>query len=117
MTDIPAHKTAPYQGKLWIRDFGVRMPERSLYPRLFFELETSSFTRIYVFSYWRLGLTACFDSGMNPQWLDKKSFKFGYHLLDHPALFLESLSRVIPTLLKNQVMYSKGLLSVDSDFE
>lgn len=62
-------------------------------------------------------MKSCFDSALKPEWLDRKSFKFGHQLLDHPALSLDSLSRVIPTLPKEQVMYSKGLLSVDADFE
>ncbi|CBL44787.1 Hypothetical protein HDN1F_12040 [gamma proteobacterium HdN1] len=65
----------------------------------------------------RCPLTACFDAGLKPELLDKASFKFGHRLLDHPALSLESLSKVIPALPKQQVMYSKGLLSVEADFE
>lgn len=62
-------------------------------------------------------MTHCFAEDIRPDLLDRQPFKFHHKLLDHPALSLENLSRVLPTLPQQQVMYSKGLLDVSDDFE
>lgn len=62
-------------------------------------------------------MTHCFADDIRNDLLDKEPFKFHHKLLDHPALSLENLSRVLPTLPQQQVMYSKGLLDVADDFE
>jgi hypothetical protein len=62
-------------------------------------------------------MTQCFADDIRSDLLDKQPFKFHHKLLDHPALSLDNLSRVLPTLPQQQVMYSKGLLDVADDFE
>lgn len=62
-------------------------------------------------------MTPNFAEDIKSELLDRQPFKFHHNLLGHPALSLENLSRVLPTLPKPQVMYSKGLLDVDADFE
>jgi hypothetical protein len=62
-------------------------------------------------------MSSCFGEGARPQELDCSAFKFKHTLLGHPALSLENLARVIPTLPKDNVMYSKGLLKNGDDFE
>ena len=59
----------------------------------------------------------CFDDGMAQDQLDKSAFKFTHKLMGHPALSLENLARVLPALPAEQVMYSKGLLKYNDDFE
>lgn len=62
-------------------------------------------------------MTPCFADDIKSELLDRQPFKFHHKLLGHPALSLENLSRVLPTLPQQQVMYSKGLLDVGADFE
>ena len=62
-------------------------------------------------------MTNCFAEDIRSDLLDKAPFKFHHQLLEHPALSLENLARVLPTLPQQQVMYSKGLLDVADDFE
>ncbi|OGA84577.1 MAG: transcriptional regulator [Burkholderiales bacterium RIFCSPHIGHO2_01_FULL_63_240] len=62
-------------------------------------------------------MSTCFADNLDSELLDKQPFKFHHKLMGHPALSLENLSRVLPTLPGQQVMYSKGLLDVDADFE
>lgn len=62
-------------------------------------------------------MSTCFATDLNSELLDKQPFKFHHNLMGHPALSLENLSRVLPTLPEQQVMYSKGLLDVGADFE
>jgi len=62
-------------------------------------------------------MTNCFAEDIRSDLLDRAPFKFHHRLLEHPALSLENLARVLPTLPQQQVMYSKGLLDVADDFE
>lgn len=62
-------------------------------------------------------MTPCFANDLQSALLDRQPFKFHHKLLGHPALSLDNLSRVLPTLPPQQVMYSKGLLDVEADFE
>ena len=62
-------------------------------------------------------MTNCFAEDIRSELLDRAPFKFHHQLLEHPALSLENLARVLPTLPQQQVMYSKGLLDVADDFE
>jgi hypothetical protein len=62
-------------------------------------------------------MTPCFADDIQSELLDRQPFKFHHKLLGHPALSLDNLSRVLPTLPTEQVMYSKGLLDVNADFE
>ena len=62
-------------------------------------------------------MTNCFAEDIRSDLLDRAPFKFHHQLLEHPALSLENLARVLPTLPQQQVMYSKGLLDVADDFE
>lgn len=59
----------------------------------------------------------CFGKDADAERLDREAFKFQHKLLGHPALSLENLARVIPSLPKSSVMYSKGLLKNGDDFE
>ncbi len=58
----------------------------------------------------------CFEENPKFDLMDKDAFKFTHKLLGHPALSLENLAKVLPTL-KDRVVYSKDLLSVSDDFE
>lgn len=62
-------------------------------------------------------MTSCFADDLQSELLDRQPFKFHHKLLGHPALSLDNLARVLPTLPQQQVMYSKGLLDVGADFE
>ncbi len=59
----------------------------------------------------------CFGADLSIKQLDRQGFKFSHKLMGHPALSLENLSRVIPALPKEYVMYSKSLLQNGDDFE
>lgn len=59
----------------------------------------------------------CFEDSPVPDQLDREAFKFKHKLMGHPALSLENLQRVIPSLPKERVMYSKALLQKGDDFE
>lgn len=62
-------------------------------------------------------MNPCFADDLQSELLDRQPFKFHHQLLGHPALSLDNLSRVLPTLPAQQVMYSKGLIDVSADFE
>ncbi len=62
-------------------------------------------------------MLSCFGEGVSAAKLDREPFKFSHKLMGHPALTLENLSRVIPALPKDQVMYSKRQLQNGDDFE
>lgn len=62
-------------------------------------------------------MSTCFADDLDNTLLDKQPFKFHHQLMGHPALSLDNLARVLPTLPQQQVMYSKGLLDVGADFE
>jgi hypothetical protein len=66
---------------------------------------------------WSFAMLNCLGDGADAQRLDRAAFKFQHKLLGHPALSLENLSRVIPSLPKDNVSYSKGLLKNGDDFE
>jgi len=59
----------------------------------------------------------CFDRSVPLDQLDRAAFKFKHGLLGHPALTLENLARVLPTLPPQNVMYSAKLLANGDDFE
>lgn len=59
----------------------------------------------------------CFDGDIHPRLLDRTGFLFHHKLMDHPALSLESLARVIPSLPADQVFHSSGLLSNADNFD
>lgn len=58
-----------------------------------------------------------FEDGAAFDRFDRESFKFQHKLLGHPALSLENLSRAIPALPKERVMYSMKRLANGDDFE
>lgn len=62
-------------------------------------------------------MLSCFGEGVSADKLDREPYKFAHKLMDHPALRLDNLARVLPTLPKEQVMYSKRLLQNGDDFE
>jgi len=62
-------------------------------------------------------MSTCFADDLDNTLLDQQPFKFHHQLMGHPALSLDNLARVLPTLPQQQVMYSKGLLDVGADFE
>lgn len=49
--------------------------------------------------------------------LDRQTFKFQHKLMDHPALTLQNLARVLPALPGDKVMSSRGLFRNGDDFE
>jgi hypothetical protein len=59
---------------------------------------------------------ACFAEDLQRDKLDREPFTFHHKLLGHPALTLENLGRMIPTLPKSQVHWSKGSLQRSDDF-
>lgn len=59
----------------------------------------------------------CFDETPAFEGLDRNAFTFSHQLLDHPALMLSNLGRVIPALPKEQVFYSSGKLDKTDDFD
>ncbi len=59
----------------------------------------------------------CFSDALADVPIDQEPRKFGHTLMGHPALTLENLSRVIPALPRDSVMYSKSLLKNGDDFE
>lgn len=59
----------------------------------------------------------CFEGLTQTSDLDKKPFKFGHKLLDHPAMAMSNLMEVIPRLPSEQVFYSSGNLSKGDDFD
>ncbi len=59
----------------------------------------------------------CFDPSVDGRELDRAPFKFHHQLMGHPALELENLARVIPSLPDEYVKYSKGLMRNGDDFE
>lgn len=59
----------------------------------------------------------CFDPSVNGRELDRLPFKFHHQLMGHPALELENLAKVIPSLPSEYVKYSKGLMRNGEDFE
>lgn len=58
-----------------------------------------------------------FDASVEPRVLDRDPFKFHHQLMGHPALELDNLARVIPSLPSEYVKYSKGLMRNGDDFE
>lgn len=59
----------------------------------------------------------CFDPSVNGRELDRLPFKFHHQLMGYPALELENLAKVIPSLPSEYVKYSKGLMRNGEDFE
>lgn len=59
----------------------------------------------------------CFDPSVEDRRLDREPFKFQHQLMGHPALELENLAKVIPSLPSEYVKYSKGLMRNGDDFE
>lgn len=59
----------------------------------------------------------CFDPSVDGRELDREPFKFHHQLMGYPALELEYLAKVIPSLPAEYVKYSKGLMRNGDDFE
>ncbi|HYP83752.1 cupin-like domain-containing protein [Variovorax sp.] len=59
----------------------------------------------------------CFEDSQDFKLLDSAAFKFTHKLLEHPALSLGNLARVLPALPASRVMYSVKQLGVSDDFE
>ncbi len=62
-------------------------------------------------------MSICFGEGVDAQKLDREPYRFQHKLMGHPALTLENLSRVLPRLPPDQVMYSNNRLKNGDDFE
>jgi len=60
--------------------------------------------------------TTCFADDVQRELLDRQSFLFHHQLLGHPALSLENLGRMIPSLPEWHVHYSSGKLQPSDDF-
>ncbi len=59
----------------------------------------------------------CFADDIRRDLLDREAFTFRHRLMDHPALSLENLGRVIPALPPSQVFYSSGKLDRGANFD
>jgi Cupin-like domain len=59
----------------------------------------------------------CFKPDLDPRLLDREPFKFAHCLLEHPALSLENLGRVLPALRAEQVFYSKSTRDTGADLD
>lgn len=59
----------------------------------------------------------CIDSEINPKDFDTNPFKFKHKMLGHEALSLDNLSKVLVNLPQDQVMYSKGLSDLNTNFD
>lgn len=59
----------------------------------------------------------CLDPNLPAERFDREAFKFQHQLLGHPALTLENLCKVLPSLPRGQVVYSSKRLSETDNFE
>ena len=59
----------------------------------------------------------CFEDGINNSSFDKKPWKFSHKLLNHPALELSNLEKVVQRLPEDQVMFSSGELKKTDNFD
>ena len=59
----------------------------------------------------------CFEEEMNNPNIDKKPWKFGHKILDHPALTLSNLEKVVQRLPEEQVLFSSGKLKKSDNFD
>ena len=59
----------------------------------------------------------CFEESMDLGGIDREPFKMRHTLLDHPALRLSNLAKVIPALNRGDVYYSSGRLAPSDDFD
>jgi hypothetical protein len=59
----------------------------------------------------------CLDPHLPAERFDREAFKFQHQLLGHPALTLENLCKVLPSLPRGQVVYSSKRLSETDNFE
>lgn len=59
----------------------------------------------------------CFSGDIDPKKLDLSAFSFFHNLADHPALSLDSLSRMIPEMPAEKVMFSQGLNDLKINFD
>ncbi len=62
-------------------------------------------------------MLTCFEDGAAFESLDQRAFTVGHSLLGHPALSLENLGQVIPSLSKDQVFHSTGQLEKTDNFD
>lgn len=60
---------------------------------------------------------ACLSPSIDLELLDRKPFGFKHQMMGHPALELGNLARVLPALPPDQVMYSKGLRGLGTNFD
>jgi hypothetical protein len=59
----------------------------------------------------------CLDPKLPAERFDREAFKFAHQLLGHPALTLDNLAKVLPSLPRGQVVYSAKRLSETDNFE
>ena len=59
----------------------------------------------------------CLKGDFENSKLDRRPFGFHHNLSDHPALSIESLSKILKELPKDKVMYSKGLNDLSVNFD
>ena len=60
---------------------------------------------------------ACFEDDASAIRLDRQASVCHHRIIDHPALSLENLAEVIPTLPESQVYHSNGRLEFGDDFD
>lgn len=59
----------------------------------------------------------CFSGDIKTNLIDREPFRINHKLVDHPALTLENISKVILTHPKEKVMFSKGLDHLGINFD
>lgn len=62
-------------------------------------------------------MTRCFEPNLDPRLLDREPFRFSHRLMEHPALSLDNLGRVLPALPKEQVFYSRSTRDTGEDLD
>src|SRR5690606_6054025 len=62
-------------------------------------------------------MSKCFADGLPAGQLDCAPFQFRHALLDHPALAIEGLAKVLPELPPERVRYSRGLADLRINFD
>lgn len=62
-------------------------------------------------------MSKCFADGLPAGQLDRAPFQFRHALLDHPALTIEGLAKVLPELPPERVRYSRGLADLRINFD
>ena len=58
-----------------------------------------------------------FTKNFDTTLIDRETFNFSHNLKDHPSLKLENILKIIPTLPKEKVMYSKSIEHIGENLD